>query len=170
VDRRRLLRPDTGVMLHTWAEALDQLEADSDAKPAHVMRFGSQYDMGESSPSHPQPTGPSGTSRNTWPRPSLIPSVTTTAGRHGRRTAAGCTWRRQNCDRCWDDPKHNVSKSSCGSQHDHRIRSADERSSTSPAKGYVPTAPTRHLRTLAVRSPGRTTRSSQTLPRLHRHR
>jgi hypothetical protein len=37
--------PDTGVMLPTWAEALDQLQADPDAKPAHVMRFGTQYDM-----------------------------------------------------------------------------------------------------------------------------
>jgi hypothetical protein len=37
--------PDTGAMLPTWAEALDQLEADPDAEPAHVMRFGRQYDM-----------------------------------------------------------------------------------------------------------------------------
>ena len=37
--------PDTGAMLPTWTEALDQLEADRDARPAHVMRFGSRYDM-----------------------------------------------------------------------------------------------------------------------------
>ena len=37
--------PDTGAMLPTWAEALDQLQADPDAEPAHVMRFGPQYDM-----------------------------------------------------------------------------------------------------------------------------
>ena len=37
--------PDTGAMLPTWQQALDQLEADPDAKPAHVMRFGRQYDM-----------------------------------------------------------------------------------------------------------------------------
>ena len=37
--------PDTGVMLPTWTEALDQLEADPDAQPAHVMRFGTQHDM-----------------------------------------------------------------------------------------------------------------------------
>jgi hypothetical protein len=37
--------PDTGAMLPTWAEALDQLEADPNARPAHVMRFGSQYDL-----------------------------------------------------------------------------------------------------------------------------
>jgi hypothetical protein len=37
--------PDTGAMLATWAEALDQLQADPDAKPAHAMRFGTQYDM-----------------------------------------------------------------------------------------------------------------------------
>jgi len=36
--------PDTGVMLPTWDEALDQLQADPDAQPAHVMRFGTQYD------------------------------------------------------------------------------------------------------------------------------
>jgi hypothetical protein len=32
-------------MLPTWIEALDQLEADPDAKPVHVMRFGAQYDL-----------------------------------------------------------------------------------------------------------------------------
>ena len=37
--------PDTGVMLPTWDQALNQLQADPDAKPAHVMRFGSQYDL-----------------------------------------------------------------------------------------------------------------------------
>jgi hypothetical protein len=37
--------PDTGAMLPTWDQALDQLQADPDAKPAHVMRFGSQYDL-----------------------------------------------------------------------------------------------------------------------------
>src|SRR5215210_3730744 len=37
--------PDTGEMLPTWAEALDQLQSDPDAKPAHVMRFGTQYDV-----------------------------------------------------------------------------------------------------------------------------
>ena len=37
--------PDTGAMLPTWQQALDQLEADPYAQPAHVMRFGSRYDM-----------------------------------------------------------------------------------------------------------------------------
>ena len=37
--------PDTGVMLPTWAEALDELQADPDARPVHVMRFGAQYDV-----------------------------------------------------------------------------------------------------------------------------
>ena len=37
--------PDTGAMLPTWHHALDQLAADPDARPAHVMRFGSQHDM-----------------------------------------------------------------------------------------------------------------------------
>ena len=37
--------PDTGEMLPTWAEALDQLEAHPEATPAHMMRFGTQHDM-----------------------------------------------------------------------------------------------------------------------------
>jgi len=36
---------DTGEVLPTWAQALDRLAADADAKPAHVMRFGRQVDM-----------------------------------------------------------------------------------------------------------------------------
>jgi hypothetical protein len=34
--------PDTGTPLPTWAEALDALDADPDAAPAHVVRFGAQ--------------------------------------------------------------------------------------------------------------------------------
>src|SRR5829696_9653106 len=37
--------PDTGWMLPTWQEALDELESDCEALPAHVMRFGVQSDM-----------------------------------------------------------------------------------------------------------------------------
>ena len=37
--------PDTGAMLPPWTEALDQLQADPNAKPAHVMRFGIRYDI-----------------------------------------------------------------------------------------------------------------------------
>jgi hypothetical protein len=36
---------DTGEVLPTWEQALDQLDADPDARPAHVLRFGSQLDM-----------------------------------------------------------------------------------------------------------------------------
>ncbi len=36
--------PDTGVPLPTWDEALDALDADPDAQPAHVVRFGPQVD------------------------------------------------------------------------------------------------------------------------------
>ena len=36
---------DTGEILPTWQQALDQLEADPEARPAHVMRFGSQFDL-----------------------------------------------------------------------------------------------------------------------------
>jgi hypothetical protein len=34
--------PETGALLPTWDEALDALEADPDAEPAHVVRFGDQ--------------------------------------------------------------------------------------------------------------------------------
>jgi Replication initiator protein, pSAM2 len=37
--------PDTGVMLPTWRQALDQLDADPDVGPVHVMRFGTQHDI-----------------------------------------------------------------------------------------------------------------------------
>jgi hypothetical protein len=37
--------PDTGEMLPTWEEAVTALAADPDAKPAHVMRFGTQADI-----------------------------------------------------------------------------------------------------------------------------
>lgn len=37
--------PITGEILPTWQEALDRLEDDPDAQPAHMMRFGNQTDM-----------------------------------------------------------------------------------------------------------------------------
>jgi hypothetical protein len=37
--------PDTGFPLPTWAQALDELDADPDARPAVVMRFGTQVDI-----------------------------------------------------------------------------------------------------------------------------
>ena len=37
--------PDTGTLLPTWADALDRLASDPDARPVHVMRFGTQTDM-----------------------------------------------------------------------------------------------------------------------------
>jgi len=37
--------PDTGLPLPTWRQALDTLDADQDARPGHVMRFGSQVDI-----------------------------------------------------------------------------------------------------------------------------
>ncbi|MGH9117911.1 MAG: replication initiator [Acidimicrobiales bacterium] len=37
--------PDTGAVLPTWDEALDAMDADSEAVPAHVVRFGRQVDM-----------------------------------------------------------------------------------------------------------------------------
>jgi hypothetical protein len=35
---------DTGQMLPTWAEALDQVADDPDTRPMHVLRLGAQYD------------------------------------------------------------------------------------------------------------------------------
>ncbi|QDP95831.1 replication initiation protein [Microlunatus elymi] len=37
--------PDTGEVLPTWEEAVDGLANDPDARPAHVMRFGTQADI-----------------------------------------------------------------------------------------------------------------------------
>jgi hypothetical protein len=37
--------PDTGFALPTWEQALDALDSDPDARPAVVMRFGSQVDI-----------------------------------------------------------------------------------------------------------------------------
>ena len=47
MERRSLgyVDPDTGAVLPTWDEALDELDADEDAEPAHVVRFGRQLDL-----------------------------------------------------------------------------------------------------------------------------
>jgi hypothetical protein len=37
--------PETGEILPTWNQALDRLDNDQEAKPAHVMRFGKQLDL-----------------------------------------------------------------------------------------------------------------------------
>ena len=43
---RRLPRPGhRAKLLPTWDEALDQLDADEDAEPLHVLRFGAQVDV-----------------------------------------------------------------------------------------------------------------------------
>jgi hypothetical protein len=39
------LDPTTGAVLPTWDEALDALDTDPDAEPAHVVRFGAQDDL-----------------------------------------------------------------------------------------------------------------------------
>jgi len=41
-DQAAWVDPDTGQPLPTWAQALDAIDADPDAKPAHVIRFGDQ--------------------------------------------------------------------------------------------------------------------------------
>lgn len=38
------LDPATGALLPTWDCALDDIDADPAAKPAHVLRFGKQMD------------------------------------------------------------------------------------------------------------------------------
>jgi hypothetical protein len=37
--------PDTGAVLPTWDEALDAIDTDPEAEPAHVVRFGDQDDL-----------------------------------------------------------------------------------------------------------------------------
>ena len=44
--------PDTGELLPTWQQALNALDTDPDARPAHVMRFGTQYDLQGVIPEH----------------------------------------------------------------------------------------------------------------------
>ena len=44
--------PDTGELLPTWGQALDRLDTDPDARPAHVMRFGTQLDLQGVIPEH----------------------------------------------------------------------------------------------------------------------
>ncbi|MFI6800139.1 replication initiator [Streptosporangium canum] len=39
------LDPATGELLPTWDEALDRLDADDEAEPLHVLRFGAQVDV-----------------------------------------------------------------------------------------------------------------------------
>ncbi|WP_328808895.1 replication initiator [Nonomuraea montanisoli] len=44
-DGAGYLDPATGAVLPTWHQALDQLDADEDAEPLHVIRFGDQIDV-----------------------------------------------------------------------------------------------------------------------------
>jgi hypothetical protein len=44
--------PDTGELLPTWRQALDRLDDNPDANPAHVMRFGTQLDLQGVIPEH----------------------------------------------------------------------------------------------------------------------
>ena len=44
-DQQCYRDPDTGLPLQTWRQALDRLDEDQDAQPAHAMRFGSQVDI-----------------------------------------------------------------------------------------------------------------------------
>ncbi|WP_331712565.1 replication initiator [Auraticoccus monumenti] len=44
-DGEEYVDPDTGAALPTWDEALAQVDADPDARPVHVARFGKQADM-----------------------------------------------------------------------------------------------------------------------------
>ena len=44
-DDRGYVDPDTGRALRTWEQALDDLDAEADARPAHTIRFGRQLDI-----------------------------------------------------------------------------------------------------------------------------
>jgi hypothetical protein len=44
-DQAGYVDPDTGAPLPTWNEALDRLDTDPEASPAHVVRFGDQDDL-----------------------------------------------------------------------------------------------------------------------------
>jgi hypothetical protein len=44
-DRGQYIDPDTGEPLPTWHEALEDLDADADARPRHTIRFGTQVDV-----------------------------------------------------------------------------------------------------------------------------
>lgn len=44
-DEHGFADPDTGTPLPTWDQALDKLDHDPAARPAHVIRFGSQLDL-----------------------------------------------------------------------------------------------------------------------------
>jgi hypothetical protein len=44
-DGTNYIDPDTGQALPTWEQAVDALAEDPNARPAHVMRFGSQADI-----------------------------------------------------------------------------------------------------------------------------
>jgi Replication initiator protein, pSAM2 len=46
------VNPDTGEVLPTWQQALDALDADQDAQPPHVLRFGRQLDLQGVIPEH----------------------------------------------------------------------------------------------------------------------
>jgi hypothetical protein len=54
VDRPRhgYADPTPAKLLPTWQEALDRLDQDPDARPAHVMRFGKQLDLQGVIPEH----------------------------------------------------------------------------------------------------------------------
>jgi hypothetical protein len=44
-DSTGYVDPDTGDVLPTWSQALDAMELDEDARPAHVLRLGTQLDV-----------------------------------------------------------------------------------------------------------------------------
>jgi hypothetical protein len=61
LGRVGLPRPRHQAPLKTWEQALAEIDEDPDAKPAHVMRFGSQVDIKGIIAPHPMPIAPSGT-------------------------------------------------------------------------------------------------------------
>jgi hypothetical protein len=45
LDRQGFVDPDTRELLTAWDDALDEIDTDSDAEPAHVVRLGAQVDI-----------------------------------------------------------------------------------------------------------------------------
>jgi Replication initiator protein, pSAM2 len=95
------LAPTTGAVLPTWDQALDALDTDDEAEPAHVVRFGTKTTSRACSPAAPERTGPSATCASTCPKTSPPRTTTTTQPPPGRPTStawpkksAGCPVRR----------------------------------------------------------------------------
>jgi hypothetical protein len=93
-DGHDYVDPTTGVVLPTWAEALDQVQADPDARPVHVARFGAQTDLaGIIAPSEDADRAIRYLTKYLTKSiaDTHTPARTPRSIRHMRRTSTGCT-------------------------------------------------------------------------------